>query len=234
MRAPSLTGAGAGRTVRTTASRRPGTGSPLGPHAPRLPPPPGADRRWVVDFTRVPTRSGFCYTAFVTGPVRASRIVGRGHRQPHGAPTTRPAPPGRRSGRARTARAVTPGGPAPPRWPVPVHRLHRTTRQRGHRSHRPEPWDPPTQAPPPGRWASPCKRGARSGATTPGAATARWVNWYNRTRPHLSNDDDPSPAAEHRYHRIPHHRRRGTRHGITTPPKTQDDPPSHHLQQPKP
>ena len=61
------------------------------------------------------------------------RIVGRGRRQPHGAPTTRPAPPGRRSGRARTAGAATPGGPAPPRWPVPVHRLHRTTRRRGHR-----------------------------------------------------------------------------------------------------
>ena len=39
-------------------------------------------------------------------------------------------------------------------------------------------------------------------ATTPGAATARWVNRYNRTRPHLTNDDDLSPtAAEHRYHR---------------------------------
>ena len=33
------------------------------------------------------------------------------------------------------------------------------------------------------------------------AATARWVNWYNHTRPHLTNDDDLSPAAEHRYHR---------------------------------
>ena len=34
------------------------------------------------------------------------------------------------------------------------------------------------------------------------AATARWVNWYNCTRPHLTNDDDLSPAAaEHRYHR---------------------------------
>ena len=40
-------------------------------------------------------------------------------------------------------------GPAPPRWPVPVHRPRRTTRRRGHRSHRPEPWAPPTQAPPP-------------------------------------------------------------------------------------
>ena len=34
------------------------------------------------------------------------------------------------------------------------------------------------------------------------AATARWVNWYNHTRPHLTNDDDLSPAAaEHRHHR---------------------------------
>lgn len=53
------------------------------------------------------------------------------------------------------------------------------------------------------------KRGARSGATapgrtatTPGTATAQWVNWYNRTRPHRANPDDLSPAAaEHRYHR---------------------------------
>ena len=33
-------------------------------------------------------------------------------------------------------------------------------------------------------------------------ATAQWVNWYNRTRPHRANPDDLSPAAaEHRYHR---------------------------------
>ena len=33
-------------------------------------------------------------------------------------------------------------------------------------------------------------------------ATARWVNWYNHTRPHRANPDDLSPtAAEHRYHR---------------------------------
>ena len=33
-------------------------------------------------------------------------------------------------------------------------------------------------------------------------ATAQWVNWYNRTRPHRASPDDLSPAAaEHRYHR---------------------------------
>ena len=31
-------------------------------------------------------------------------------------------------------------------------------------------------------------------------ATAQWVNWYNRTRPHRANPDDlPPAAAEHRY-----------------------------------
>lgn len=33
-------------------------------------------------------------------------------------------------------------------------------------------------------------------------ATAQWVSWYNRTRPHRANPDDLSPAAaEHCYHR---------------------------------
>ena len=41
------------------------------------------DRRWVVDFTHVPTRSGFCCTAFVTGPVLPPHRR-LGHRQPHG------------------------------------------------------------------------------------------------------------------------------------------------------
>ena len=35
----------------------------------------GPNRRWVVDFTHVPTRSGFCYTAFVMD-LYARRIVG--------------------------------------------------------------------------------------------------------------------------------------------------------------
>ena len=140
--------AGAGGTVRTTASRRPGTGSPLGPHAPRLPPPPGADRRWVVDFTRVPTRHGAPAAPPSSRGLFSRRIVGwatnarTGHRsrrgraaalapgyqRAHGAPWSRcyppcgrgglptrargtdfvlGAPPGRRSGRARTTRAAT-------------------------------------------------------------------------------------------------------------------------------
>ena len=60
----------------------------------------------MVDFTYVPTRSGFCCTAFVTGPVLPPHRR-LGHQQPHGAPTTRPAPPGRRSGGASTATAAT-------------------------------------------------------------------------------------------------------------------------------
>ena len=47
-------------------------------------------------YTRVPTWSGFCCTAFVTGPVLPP---GRrlGHQQPHGAPTSCSAPWSRRS-----------------------------------------------------------------------------------------------------------------------------------------
>ena len=42
-------------------------------------------------------------------------------------------------------------------------------------------------------------------------ATAQWVNWYNRTRPHRANPDDLSPAAaEHRYNH----------NHTTTPPTT--------------
>lgn len=62
------------------------------------------------------------------------------------------------------------------------------------------------------------KRGARSGATAPGrdATTSRpppprWVDWYNRTRPHLTNDDDlPPTTVEHRYNH----------NHTTTPPTT--------------
>ena len=42
-------------------------------------------------------------------------------------------------------------------------------------------------------------------------ATARWVDWYNRTRPHLTNDDDlPPTTVEHRYNH----------NHTTTPPTT--------------
>ena len=64
----------------------------------------------------------------------------------------------------------------------------------------------------------PCKRGIRRGATAPGrdaptpaTATARWVDWCNRTRPHLTNDDGlPSTTAAHR----------NNHNHTTTPPTT--------------
>ena len=185
----SLTGAGPGRTVRTTASRRPGTGSPLGPlrrDSRRRPPKPALGGR-------LHPRAD---------PARGSSL----HRLRHGAcarrPHRRPGPPAAARGtdnaagapgqaiRARKDRGGGdprgPGAPQRPRISVPVHRaLHRTTRRRGHRSHRPEPWAPPTRAPPPRPRASPCKRGARSGATAPGGTA---------TTPGTA-------TAEHRYHR---------------------------------
>ena len=90
MRALGLTGAGPGRTVRTTG---PAKGNPVSARpAPAATPAARPDRRWVVDFTHVPTRHGVprC-TAFVTGPVRDGRIVGwatstrTGHRGAAGA-----------------------------------------------------------------------------------------------------------------------------------------------------
>ena len=46
-------------------------------------------------------------------------------------------------------------------------------------------------------------------------ATAQWVNWYNRTRPHLTNDDDlPPTTVEHRYNH-----NHTTTHHITNPPQ---------------
>ena len=73
MRALGLTGAGPGRTMRTTGSaagnRVPGDLLHRDFTAAR------PDRRWVVDFTYVPTWSGFCYTAFVMD-LYARRIVG--------------------------------------------------------------------------------------------------------------------------------------------------------------
>ena len=142
------------------------------------------------------------------GPVRTGHIVGRatnartGHQQ-----------------RGWRPRADDPGAQAPRgrRPPGARHHhggqylsiaLHRTTRRRGHRGlgrrhgillrrrRRPGPGQAPANA-------GPVQRdGPRGTATTPGTATARWVNRHNRTRPHRANPDDLSPAAaEHRYHR---------------------------------
>ena len=147
-------------------------------------------------------------TASVTGARSARRIVGwatsarTGHRQ-------RGQRPGTRDPGAQGTRGRGPGGagaPLRPRIqvtcpsPTPDDSSTRASR------HRPEPWAPPTTTPPPRPSTSPTSASS-SGATAPGrdaptpaTATARWVDWYNRTRPHLTNDDDlPPAAAEHRY-----------------------------------
>ena len=160
---------------------RQGEPGPRRPAAPRLPPPPGADRRWVVDFTYVPTRHGVprC-TAFVTGSVREGRIVGW-------ATSTRT---GRR-GAASALEQATRGAQAPRRRPAPgglvhhsdhgskspVHRLHRTTRRRGHRSPRPEPRAPPC---------------AGAAAQAPGKPPASAGPVLAR-RPPRDRDDPPGP-----------------------------------------
>ena len=73
MRALGLTGAGPGRTVRTTG---PAKGNPVPDDLLRRDfTAARPDRRWVVDFTYVPTWSGFCYTAFVMD-LFSRRIVG--------------------------------------------------------------------------------------------------------------------------------------------------------------
>ena len=99
----------------------------------------------------------------------------------------------------------------------PVHRLHPTTRPRGDPGPPPEPWAPPTTTPPPRPSTSPTSASSSGAtapgrdATTPATATARWVDWYNRTRPHLTNDDDlPPTTVEHRYNH----------NHTTTPPTT--------------
>ena len=132
MRALGLTGAGPGRTVRAT-------GPAEGDRAPgdllrRDFTATGPNRRWVVDFTHVPTWSGFCYTAFVMD-LFSRRIVGWAT-----------------SSRMDTDFVL--GALEQAIWQrkerggadleglvhhcdrgskSPVHRLHRTTRRRGHR-----------------------------------------------------------------------------------------------------
>ena len=63
----------------------------------RRPPKPAPGGRL---HPRADPARGSCCTAFVTGPVLPPHRR-LGHRQPHGAPTTRPAPPSRRSGQRK-------------------------------------------------------------------------------------------------------------------------------------
>ena len=73
MRALGLTGAGPGRTVRTTG---PAKGNPVPDDLLRRDfTAARPNRRWVVDFTYVRTWSGFCYTAFVMD-LYSRRVIG--------------------------------------------------------------------------------------------------------------------------------------------------------------
>lgn len=207
MRALGLTGAGPGRTVRTTG---PAKGNPVPARPARAATPAAArcgpalggrlhPRADPVGVLLHRLRHGACSPAASSaGPPAAARGTDNAAGAPGQAIWQRK---DREGGDPRGPGTTTVASACPS--PTPDDSSTRASR------HRPEPWDPPTRAPPPRPRASPCKRGARSGATapggtatTPGTATARWVNWYNRTRPHRANPDDLSPAAaEHRYHR---------------------------------
>ena len=146
MRALGLTGAGPGRTVRTT---RPAKGNPVSAR-PAPAATPAAARCGPALGGRLHPRAD---------PARGSSL----HRLRHGAcarrPHRRPGPPARARGtgarpapwnRRPGARKHRDGGDP---WGLvhhsdhgsksPVHRLHRATRRRGHRSPRPKPWAPP-------------------------------------------------------------------------------------------
>ena len=162
----------------------------------------------------MPTRPGVprC-TAFVTGPVRDGRIDRPGPPAAARGAGARPAPWNRRPG----ARKHRDGGDP---WGLVHHSDHgsqylsiahagRLVDEGTGRLGR-KPWAPPcagaaAQAPgkPPASAGPVLAQRPLEGPRRPlEAATARWVNWYNHTRPHLTNDDDLSPAAaEHRYHR---------------------------------
>ena len=206
MRALGLTGAGPGRTVRTTG---PAKGNPVpGDLLHRDFTAARPDRRWVVDFTYVPTWSGFCYTAFVMD-LYARRIVGwatssrmdtdfvlgaleqaiwtRKHREgrcltglvhhsDHGSQYLSIAYTGRLVDEGIEASAGAVGSSYAGAAAEALGKSYK----------RELVWRD-------GPWKD------RDDLET---ATARWVSWYNRTRPHRANPDDLSPAAaEHRYHR---------------------------------
>ena len=207
MRVLGLTGAGPGRTVRTTGPAK-GNPVPARPAAPRLhrrPPKPALGGRLHLRADLV----GVLLHRLRHGPVLPPHRR-LGHQQPHGH-RPRARRPGAGDLAAQAPRRRRPRGPGPPQRPriqvtcpspTPDDSSTRASR------HRPEPWAPPTTTPPPRPSTSPTSASSSGAtapgrtATTPGTATAQWVNWYNRTRPHRANPDDLSPAAaEHRYHR---------------------------------
>ena len=104
MRALGLSGAAPGRKPRATGPAE-GDRAPTGLLR-RDFTATGPNRRWVVDFTHVPTWSGYSLHGVRHGPVRPPHRR-LGHQRAHGAPTTRAAPWNTRSRRARNAGART-------------------------------------------------------------------------------------------------------------------------------
>ena len=172
-------GPGTPGSRRLPGTRREGPGWPARAAAPaaRCGPAPGG--RLHPRDPRADTARGSRRTAFVAGPVLPPHRR-LGHQQSHG----------QQRGQRPRAGDLGAQGPRGRRHPGPrpttvasacpspcTGRLFDEGAGRIGR----KPWAPPTRAPPPGPRASPCKRGARSGATAPGTATAQWVNRRNRT-----------------------------------------------------
>ena len=216
MRALGLSGAAPGRKPRATGPAE-GDRAPTGLLR-RDFTATGPNRRWVVDFTHVPTWSGYSLHGVRHGPVRPPHRR-LGHQRAHGAPTTRAAPWNTRSRRARNAGARTWRGWCTTATADPSHlsiaytgRLvdegieasagavgssyDNAAAEALNKSYKRElVW----------------RDGPWKGRDDLETATARWVDWYNRTRPHLTNDDDlPPTTVEHRYNH----------NHTTTPPTT--------------
>ncbi len=221
----SPAGAGPGGTVRTTGPAK-GNPVPARPAAPRLPPPPAqTGAGWSTSpacrpgrGSAAPPSSRGLFSRRIVGWATSSRT---GHRQ-----------------RGRRPRAGDPAAQAPrrrrPRGPG--------TTTVASACPSPTPDDSSTRAPVASAGAvgssyagaaaealgKSYKRGARSGATapgrtatTPGTATAQWVN---RCQPHPTPPRQPRrPLTRRRRTPLPsqphHHHRRGIRHGITNPPQ---------------
>lgn len=138
MRALGLSGAAPGRKPRATGPAE-GTRAPTGLLR-RDFTATGPNRRWVVDFTYVPTWSGVLLHRLRHGPVLPpDRRLG--HQRAHGHRLRAQRPPGTRDLDAQGTQGRGPGGagaPLRPRISVPVHRLH-PTREARPRGSRPPP-----------------------------------------------------------------------------------------------
>ena len=133
MRALGLSGAAPGRKPRATGPAE-GDRAPLACCAATSPPPPARTADGWSTCALVPTRSGYSLHGVRHGPVRPPHRR-LGHQRAHGH-RQRGQRPGAGDLAAQAPRRRRPRGPGPPQRPrisVPVHRLHPTTRRRGHR-----------------------------------------------------------------------------------------------------